>query len=125
MPSTLMQWRPLTVGAGLGTGDGETLGIGAGDDDPLGAGVGANVGRTATVASGLGSPCGAAADALAEGWARGCVPGRLGMATGERLTVGPGGGAEPTEPCWCGAAAKYTAVEAAARTAEAVPQATE
>jgi hypothetical protein len=124
MPSTLMQWRPLTVGAGLGTGDGETLGTGAGDDDPLGAGVGADVGRTATVASGLGPPCGAA-DALAEGWARGCVPGRLGMATGERLTAGAGGGGEPTEPCWCGGAAKYTAVEAAARTAEAVPQATE
>jgi hypothetical protein len=123
MPSTLMQWRSLTEGAGLGTGDGETLGIGAGDDDPLGAGVGAD--RTATVASGLGAACGAAADALAEGWARGCVPGRLGMATGERLTAGAGGGAEPTGPCWCGGAAKYTAVEAAARTAEAVPQATE
>jgi hypothetical protein len=123
MPSTLMQWRSLTEGAGLGTRDGETLGIGAGDDDPLGAGVGAD--RTATVASGLGAACGAAAGALAEGRARGCVPGRLGMATGERLTAGAGGGAEPTEPCWCGAAAKYTAVEAAARTAEAVPQATE
>jgi hypothetical protein len=125
MPSTVMQWRPLTVGAGLGTGDGETLGLGAGDDDPLGAGAGADVGRTATVASGLCSPCGAAAGALAEGWARGCVPGRLGMATGERLTAGAGGRADPTEACWCGAAAKYTAVEAAARTADAVPQATE
>ena len=125
MPSTLMQSRPLTVGAGLGTGDGETLGIGTGDDGPLGAGFGADVGRTATVASGLGSPCGAAADVLADGWARGCVLGWVGMATGERLTAGTGGGAEPTEPCWCGAAAKYTAVEAAARTAEAVPQATE
>jgi hypothetical protein len=125
MPSTLMQSRPLTVGAGLGTGDGETLGSGDGDDGPLGAGFGADVGRMATVASGLGPPCGAAADVLAEGRARGCVPGRLGMATGERLTAGAGGGAKPTEPCWCGAAVKYTAVEAAARTAEAVPQATE
>ncbi len=122
MPSTLMQSRPLTVGAGLGTGDGETLGIGAGDDDPPGAGVGADVGLTAAVASGLGA---AAADALPEGWARGWVPVQLGMATGEWLTAGAGGGAEPTEPCWCGAAAKYTAVEAAAKTAEAVPQATE
>jgi hypothetical protein len=113
------------VGAGLGTGDGETLGTGAGADDPLGTGAGAGVGRTATVASGLGTPFGAAADVLAEGRARGCVPGCLGIATGERLTAGAGGGAEPTEPCWCGAAVKYTAVEAAARTAEAVPQATQ
>src|SRR5713101_9121803 len=98
MPSTLIQSRPLTVGAGLGTGDGETLGTGAGNDDPLGGGVGADVRRTAVVASDLGSPCGAAADVLADGRARGCVPGWLGMATGERLTAGAGGGAEPTEP---------------------------
>ena len=77
------------------------------------------------VASGLGSPCGAAADVLAEGCARGCVAGWLEMTTGERLTAGAGGRAEPTEPCWWGAAAKYTAVEAAARTVEAVPQATQ
>src|SRR5258708_19664998 len=121
MPSTLIQSRPLTVGAGLGTSDGETLGIGAGDDGPIGAGFGADVGRTATVASGLGSPCGAAADVLADGWARGCVPGWLGMATGERLTAGAGGGAKPTEPCSCGAAAKYTPVHAAARTPQAPP----
>jgi hypothetical protein len=114
------------VGAGLGTEDGETLGSGAGDDDPVGTGAGAGGGRTATVASGPGPPCGAAAVVLAEGCARGCGPGWLGMAAGERLTAGAGGGAEPAGPCWCGGApAKYTAVEAAASTAEAVPQATE
>src|SRR5258708_40279900 len=96
MPSTLIQSRPLTVGAGLGTSDGETLGIGAGDDGPLGAGFCADVGRTATVASGLGSPCGAGADVLADGWARGCGLGVGGMATRERLTAGRSGGAPPT-----------------------------
>ena len=119
-----MHWRPLTVGAG----DGETLGTGAGDDDPLGAGTGAGacVGRTAVVASGFGAPGGAAADALAEGRARGCATGWLGMALGARLAAGAGGGAEPTGPCWGGgAAAKYTVAEATAKTADAVPQATE
>src|SRR5260370_37338687 len=108
MPSTLMQRRQVTEGAGLGTGDGETLGTGAGDDDPLGA----DVGRTATVASGLGAPCGAAADALAEGWARECVPGPPGGATEERLTAGAGGGGGPAEPGWCGAAEQVAPLHA-------------
>ena len=115
---------PLSCGEGDGLGAGEADGDGAGDGT-----FAVGVGCAASVATDCGLPAGAAAVALAPrvGWTpgdlRGWAAGWLG--TGDGLAAGAAGRAALTGPCPCGTAARYTAAEPTATTADAVPQATQ
>ena len=112
----------LLCGAGDGDGRGgvrDALGVGA----DVGGGDGACDGRVAAVASALGAVCGRAVGAVLGGRDR---PGRgaaLRAGAAGWLLTGAGGRAAPA--CWwpCGTAARYTAVDVAAATVAAVPNA--
>ncbi|HCU95652.1 MAG TPA: hypothetical protein DHU96_24230 [Actinobacteria bacterium] len=126
MPRSRIQPAPPGEDDARGAGAGEALGVGTDDDGVLEGG-----GTAATVTGDPGAPCAAATEVPGAGCerprceARGCAAGR--RETADWLapgTVCRAGGALLPGLCPCGAAAKYTAADAATSTADAVPHAT-